>query len=94
MVHNERMAWLGLSELGVILDAARTDSVVTLTSTVTIATLAYRAVTGRGVGTIQAPQARPWGARAATGLREVTNRVPDRLSTIRDCIRMKYKVDS
>ena len=30
VVHNERMAWLGFGEFGVILDAAPTDSVVTL----------------------------------------------------------------
>jgi catechol 2,3-dioxygenase-like lactoylglutathione lyase family enzyme len=63
--NNERMAWLGFAEFGVILDAAATDSVVTLSFDSEDCNADYRAVTGRGAETIEAPQDRPWGARAA-----------------------------
>jgi len=63
--HNERMAWLGFGEFGVILDAATTDSVVTLGFDSEDCDADYRAVTSRGAETIEVPQDRPWGARAA-----------------------------
>jgi len=65
VVYNERMAWLGFGEFGVILDAAPTDSVVTLGFDSEDCDADYRTVTGRGAETIEAPQDRPWGARAA-----------------------------
>ena len=65
VIHNERMIWLGFGEFGVILDAAPADSVVTLGFDSDACDADYRTVTGRGAGTIEAPQDRPWGARAA-----------------------------
>ena len=65
VVHNERMAWLGFGEFGVLLDAAPKDSVVTLGFDSEDCDADYRIVTGRGAETIEAPQDRPWGARAA-----------------------------
>jgi predicted enzyme related to lactoylglutathione lyase len=62
--HNERMAWLSFGEFGLILDAARTDSVVTLSFDSEDCDVDYRTVTDRGAETIEAPQNRPWGARA------------------------------
>ena len=63
--NNERMVWLSFGEFGVILDAAPADSVVTLSFDSEDCDADYRAVTGRGAETIEAPQDRPWGARAA-----------------------------
>jgi hypothetical protein len=63
--NNERMAWLGFGEFGVILDAASTDSTVTLGFDSQDCDADYRTVTGRGAETIEPPQDRPWGARAA-----------------------------
>jgi len=48
VVHNERMAWLGFGEFGVLLDAAPTDSVVTLGFDSEDCDADYRIVTGRG----------------------------------------------
>ena len=62
---NERMAWLGFGEFGVILDAATIDSVVTVSFDSEDCDADYRAVMGRGAETIEEPQDRPWGARAA-----------------------------
>ena len=62
--HNERMVWLSFGELGVILDAGP-DSTVTLGFDSEDCDADYRTVTGRGAETIEAPQDRPWGARAA-----------------------------
>jgi predicted enzyme related to lactoylglutathione lyase len=64
VVHNERMAWLGFGEFGVFLDAATTDSVMTLSFDSEDCDADYRTVTSRGAETIEAPQDRPWGARA------------------------------
>ena len=63
--NNERMAWLGFGAFGVILDAASTDSTVTISFDSEDCDADYRTVTGRGAETIEAPQDRPWGARAA-----------------------------
>jgi catechol 2,3-dioxygenase-like lactoylglutathione lyase family enzyme len=65
VVHNERIARLGFGEFGVILDAAPTDSVFTLGFDSEDCDADYRTVMGRGAETIEAPQDRPWGARAA-----------------------------
>jgi uncharacterized glyoxalase superfamily protein PhnB len=65
VVHNERMAWLGFGECGVILDVAPTSSVVTLGFDSQDCDADYRTVMGRGAETIEGPQDRPWGARAA-----------------------------
>jgi catechol 2,3-dioxygenase-like lactoylglutathione lyase family enzyme len=63
--NNDRMAWLGFGEFGVILDAATTDSVMTLSFDSDNCDADYRTITGRGAATIEPPQDRPWGARAA-----------------------------
>jgi catechol 2,3-dioxygenase-like lactoylglutathione lyase family enzyme len=63
--NNERMAWLGFGEFGVILDAELTDSTVTIGFDSEDCDADYRTVTGRGAETIEAPQDRPWGARSA-----------------------------
>jgi len=63
--NNERMAWLGFGEFGVILDAAPADSALTLGFDSEDCDADYRTVTGRGAETIEAPQDRPWGARSA-----------------------------
>jgi len=52
-------------QASVVLDAAPADSVVTLSFDSEDCDADYRAVTGRGAETIEAPQDRPWGARAA-----------------------------
>jgi len=64
VVHAERMAWLGFGDFGVFLDAATTDSVMTLSFDSEDCDADYRIVTGRGAETIEAPQDRPWSARA------------------------------
>ena len=64
VVHNERMAWLGFGDFGVFLDAATTDSVMTFSFYSEDCDADYCIVTGRGAETIEAPQDRPWGARA------------------------------
>jgi predicted enzyme related to lactoylglutathione lyase len=63
--NSERMVWLSFGEFGVILDAASEDSVLTLSFDSEDCDADYRTVTGRGAETIEAPQDRPWGARAA-----------------------------
>ncbi len=65
VMHNERMAWLGFGEFGVILDAAPADSAVTLGFDSEDCDADYRTVKDRGAETIEAPQDRPWGARTA-----------------------------
>src|ERR1700693_6231617 len=65
VVHNDRMAWLGFGEFGVILDAASTDSALTLGFDSEDCDADYRTVTARGAENNEAPQDRPWGARAA-----------------------------
>jgi catechol 2,3-dioxygenase-like lactoylglutathione lyase family enzyme len=62
---NERMAWLGFGEFGVILDAASADSTLTLGFDSEDCDADYRALTARGAETIEAPQDRPCGARSA-----------------------------
>jgi lactoylglutathione lyase len=49
----------------VILDAGAADSTVTLGFDSEDCDADYRTVTARGAETIEAPQDRPWGARAA-----------------------------
>jgi uncharacterized glyoxalase superfamily protein PhnB len=61
----ERMVWLSFGDFGVILDAAPADSVLTLSFDSEDCDADYRTVTNRGAETIEAPQDRPWGARAA-----------------------------
>ena len=63
--HNERMIWLGFGEFGVILDGAPADSVLTLGFDSEDCDADYRTLTSRGAEAIEAPQDRPWGARAA-----------------------------
>jgi uncharacterized glyoxalase superfamily protein PhnB len=63
--NNERMVWLGFGEFGLILDAAATDSLLTLGFDSEDCDADYRTVTARGAETIEAPQDRPWGARSA-----------------------------
>jgi len=65
VLHNDRMVWLGFGGFGVILDAAPADGVMTLGFDSEDCDADYRTVTGRGAETIEAPQDRPWGARAA-----------------------------
>ena len=48
-----------------ILDAGPADSTVTLGFDSEDCDADYRTVAGRGAETIEAPQDRPWGARAA-----------------------------
>ena len=59
------LAALGFGEFGVILDAAPVDSVVTVSFDSQDCDADYRDVMGRGAETIEEPQDRPWGARAA-----------------------------
>lgn len=63
--NNDRMVWLSLGELGVILDSAPADSIVTLGFDSDDCDADYRKVTARGAETIEPPQDRPWGARTA-----------------------------
>ncbi|HMF90431.1 MAG TPA: VOC family protein [Candidatus Angelobacter sp.] len=63
--NNERMAWLGFGEFGVILDTASADTVVTLGFDSDDCDADYKALISRGAETIEAPQDRPWGARSA-----------------------------
>jgi len=65
VVHNERMAWLGFGEFGVILDVAPADSTLTLGFDSEDCDRDYRTVTSRGAETIEAPRDRPWGTRSA-----------------------------
>jgi catechol 2,3-dioxygenase-like lactoylglutathione lyase family enzyme len=65
LFNNERMVWLGFGEFGVILDAAPADSAITLGFDSADCDADYRTLTGRGAETIEAPQDRPWGVRAA-----------------------------
>src|SRR5258708_23677635 len=65
VVNNERMVWLGFGEFGVILDAASTDSALTLGFDSEDCDADFRTLTARGAETIEAPQDRPWGARSA-----------------------------
>jgi len=63
--NNERMAWLGFGDFGVILDAASADSALTLGFDSDDCDADYRTLIGRGAETIEAPRDRPWGARSA-----------------------------
>jgi hypothetical protein len=63
--NNERMAWLGFGEVGVILDAALIDSTVTIGFDSEDCDADFRTLTGRGGESSAAPQDRPWGARSA-----------------------------
>jgi catechol 2,3-dioxygenase-like lactoylglutathione lyase family enzyme len=63
--NNERMVWLSFGELAVILDAAPDDSIVTIGFDSRDCDADYRLITSRGAEPIEAPQDRPWGARAA-----------------------------
>jgi len=58
--NNERMAWLGFGEFGVILAAAPTDSALTLGFDSEDCDADYRKLTGRGAESIEAPQDKPW----------------------------------
>jgi catechol 2,3-dioxygenase-like lactoylglutathione lyase family enzyme len=63
--NNERMAWLGFGDFGVILDAAPADSTLTIGFDSEDCDADYRTLTARGAESIEAPQDRSWGARAA-----------------------------
>ena len=63
--NSERMAWLGFGEFGIILDAASTDSTLTLGFDSEDCDADYRTVISREAETIEAPRDRPWGARSA-----------------------------
>jgi uncharacterized glyoxalase superfamily protein PhnB len=63
--NNERMAWLGFGDFGVILDAASADSTLTLGFDSDDCDADHRTLTGRGAESIEAPKDRPWGARSA-----------------------------
>jgi catechol 2,3-dioxygenase-like lactoylglutathione lyase family enzyme len=63
--NNQRMAWLGFGDFGVILDAAPADSTLTLGFDSDDCDSDYRTLTTRGAESIEAPQDRPWGARSA-----------------------------
>jgi catechol 2,3-dioxygenase-like lactoylglutathione lyase family enzyme len=63
--NNDRMVWLSFGELGVILDAADADSTITLGFDSEDCDADFRSATARGAESIEAPQDRPWGARAA-----------------------------
>ena len=63
--NNDRMVWLSFGDLGVILDAAPEDSVVTIGFDSQDCDADYRLVTVRGAETIDAPQDKPWGTRTA-----------------------------
>jgi len=63
--NNERMVWLSFGELGVILDAASDDSVITIGFDSQDCDADFRLLASRGAETIEAPQDRPWGARSA-----------------------------
>ena len=65
MFNNERMVWLSFGDLGVILDAAAEDSVVTFGFDSADCDADYRLLTSRGAEPIEAPQDRSWGARSA-----------------------------
>jgi len=62
--NNERMARVPFGDLGVILDAAPDDSIVTIGFDSKDCGADYRSITSRGAQPIEAPQDRPWGARA------------------------------
>jgi len=62
--NNERMVWLSFGELGVILDAATDDSIVTIGFDSKDCDADYRSVTSRGAEPIEA-QDKPWGTRTA-----------------------------
>ncbi len=64
-VHNERMAWLRFGEVGVILDAAPSDSAATLGFDSEDCDADYRDVVSRGAESTEAPQDRAWGYRVA-----------------------------
>ena len=63
--NNERMTVLPFGELSVILDAAPEDSSVTIGFDSKDCDADYRLMASRGAETIEPPQDRPWGARAA-----------------------------
>jgi catechol 2,3-dioxygenase-like lactoylglutathione lyase family enzyme len=63
--NNERMVWLSFGELGVILDAAPEDSIVTIGFDSTDCDADYRLIASRGAEPIEAPQDKPWGTRSA-----------------------------
>jgi len=65
VLNNERMAWLGFADFGVILGVSLIDSAFTLGFDSEDCDEDYRALTKRGAETIEAPQDRPWGARSA-----------------------------
>src|SRR5215469_18105505 len=63
--NNDRMVWLSFGELGVILDAAADDSIVTIGFDSKDCDADYQLVTSRGAEPVQAPEDKPWGARTA-----------------------------
>ena len=63
--NNDRMVWLSFGEVGVILDAAPDDTVVTIGFDSENCDADFRLLTARGAEAIEAPRDRPWGARSA-----------------------------
>ena len=63
--NNERMPWFSFGELGVILDAAADDSIVTIGFDSKNCDADYSLVTSRGAEPIEQPQDKPWGTRTA-----------------------------
>lgn len=63
--NNDRMVWLSFGELGVILDAATDDSIVTIGFDSKDCDADYSLVTSRGAEPIEQPQDKPWGTRTA-----------------------------
>ena len=63
--NNAQMVWLSFGDLGVILDAATEDSVVTIGFDSNDCDADYSLITSHGAEPIETPQNRPWGARSA-----------------------------
>jgi predicted enzyme related to lactoylglutathione lyase len=79
--NNERMAWLGFGDFGVILDAAPADSALTLGFDSEDCDADFRTVTARGAETIEGPAGPPVGRtlRLSQGPRRPNRR--DRTAT-------------
>ena len=63
--NNERMVWLSFGELGVILDVATDDSIITIGFDSKDCDADYRLIIGRGAEPIETPKDRPWKTRTA-----------------------------
>ena len=63
--NNERMVWLSFGDLGVILDAATNDSIITIGFDSKDCDADYLLLTNRGAEPIEAPHDTSWGTRTA-----------------------------